>query len=252
MYYKNLSLEYLVEEIDGIVHVEQWKEIPGYEGLCEASSFGRIKSVSTKGQFRIKRKSTRREKILSQRLCKKTGYLSISLTDLQVNRKTFLVHRIIGSLFVPNPENKEEINHKKGIKTDNRATEIEWSTPSENQIHALKTGLSSIKYGEESGCTFLKNEIVLKIFNSPYSAKNLSAIFNIPIYVIYQIKNGKNWSRITGKTYKSKSSRRPESLVKEIFESDLPEGEILAKYNISSKYLWAIKKGKLWKKLLHL
>lgn len=229
---------------------EEWKDISGFEGLYQASSLGRIKALCTLGVMRSKGYSTRSGKILSQKLDKKTGYLHISLMDENGMRKTFLPHRIIGNLFVPNAENKKEINHKKGIKTDNRATEIEWSTSSENQIHAYATGLSVAKFGEDSYATSLTNKIVLEIFNSPLSAKNISLRFKIPIYIIYQIKNGKNWSNITGKIYESKSSRMPKALVKEIFESQLNRNEILVKYNISSKYLWAIKAGKLWKKIL--
>lgn len=230
---------------------EEWKDIPGFEGLYQASSLGRIKALCTLGIMRSKGYSTRKEKILSQKLSKKTGYLYISLTDENGNRKTFLPHRIIGSLFVPNPENKKEINHKKGIKTDNRAKEIEWATASENQIHAYSTGLNVAKIGEDCYGTSLTNKIVLTIFNTLDTPRNISQTFNIPIHVIYQIKNGKNWSSVTGKTYESKTSRMPETLVKEIFESELPKNEILAKYNISSKYLWAIKSGKSWKKLLN-
>lgn len=241
--WKNKQLQSLEGEI--------WKDIPGFEGLYQASSLGRIKSLSTLGVMRTKGYSTRKEKILSQKKDKKTGYLHISLTDENGIRKTFLPHRIIGNLFVPNPENKKEINHKKGIKTDNRASEIEWSTSSENQIHAYSTGLNCIKYGEENHGTCLTNKNVLEIFHNTQSAKEISLLYNVPIYIVYQIKNGKNWSSVTGKTYETKSSRMPKDLVKEIYESDLPRHEILVKYNISSKYLWAIKSGKSWKKLLN-
>lgn len=230
---------------------ETWKDITRFEGLYQASSLGRIKALSTLGIMRSKGYSTRTEKILSQKLDKKTGYLHISLTDENGCRSTLLPHRIVGNLFVPNPESKKEINHKKGIKTDNRATEIEWSTSSENQIHAYNMGLNVGKRGEENSSTLLTNKMVLNIFNNQLPAKEISLLYKIPIYIIYQIKNGKNWSSVTGKTYESKNSRMSAILVKEIFESDLPRNEILIKYNISSKYLWAIKSGKSWKKLLN-
>ncbi len=58
-----------------------------------------------------------------------------------INGKPVFVHRLVGKYFVPNPQNKATINHKRGIKTDNRASELEWATYSENNLHALAFGL---------------------------------------------------------------------------------------------------------------
>ena len=75
----------------------------------------------------------------AQGLCA-NGYMSISL---QLDGKTRVksVHRLIAEAFVPNPDNKPVVNHINGIKTDNRASNLEWVTHSENDLHAYKTGL---------------------------------------------------------------------------------------------------------------
>jgi len=103
------------------------KPIKNYDGLYSATEDGRIFS-------HIK------NKFLSSG---KNGYSNIRL------RKTpFKIHRLIAETFIPNPENKPCVNHKNGIKTDNRIENLEWCTYSENSYHALSTGLRIPATGE--------------------------------------------------------------------------------------------------------
>ena len=71
---------------------------------------------------------------------KRNGYLCVSLCNNGFS-KSFNVHRIIAEAFIPNPENKPQVNHINGIKTDNHVENLEWVTQSENTIHALSIGL---------------------------------------------------------------------------------------------------------------
>ena len=68
------------------------------------------------------------------------GYLAVALWD--GNEYTYpRIHRLVAQLFIPNPENKPQVNHINGNKQDNRLVNLEWCTVSENSIHAYKLGL---------------------------------------------------------------------------------------------------------------
>lgn len=78
-------------------------------------------------------------KPLTQTLTK-NGYLCVTVCS-DLGSKTMLSHRIIAKTFIDNPEDKPHVNHKNGIKTDNRMVNLEWVTPKENAEHAVKMGL---------------------------------------------------------------------------------------------------------------
>lgn len=114
---------------------EIWKDVIGYEGLYKVSNLGRVKSLARKvnngrGVY------TRPEKILSQ-IRVTGGYVSVVLTK-DSNSVLTLLHRIVASAFIPNDSCKRTVNHKNGIKTDNRASNLEWATDGENISHSYR------------------------------------------------------------------------------------------------------------------
>lgn len=112
--------------------MEEWKDIEGYEGIYQVSDTGKV---------RVKRTGLIRSLVLG-----KTGYYKVSLKA--GHSKTIDVHRLVATAFIPNPEGKKEVNHINGIKTDNRAENLEWVTRNENTAHAIKTGLWNPKEGK--------------------------------------------------------------------------------------------------------
>jgi len=128
-YYKNMSLI----DIEG----EIWKSILGFENMYEVSNYARVKSLS-----RLIRKSKKVGNIISKDIIlkqrkDKDGYLMLGLNK---NSKfyTVKVHRLVAQEFIPNHENKPNVNHKNGIKNDNRVENLEWCTESENSIHCYR------------------------------------------------------------------------------------------------------------------
>lgn len=108
--------------------MEIFKNIKGYEGLYKIGHLGTIVSLRY-GKERVLRPSIKRD-----------GYCFCILYNKQKEKKSLNIHRVVAENFIPNPENKREVNHINGIKTDNRLENLDWVTPSENIQHSIKSG----------------------------------------------------------------------------------------------------------------
>ena len=101
---------------------EIWKDIKGYEGLYQVSNLGNVK---------------RNNHILYKTL---RNYLGVKLSKNNI-KKFKSIHRLVAETFIPNLENKKQVNHIDGNKLNNCVDNLEWCTASENTKHAFKIGL---------------------------------------------------------------------------------------------------------------
>lgn len=143
------------------METEIWKDIPGYEGLYQVSSFGRVRGVE-----RIVKSKNNSTKTILQKPLKiskyKIGYEYICLSKFGVRIKN-KIHRIVASAFIENPLNKREVNHIDGNKSNNNVSNLEWATSSENQQHAYNTGLQKSLNYLRVGCKNSNSKIVQKL-----------------------------------------------------------------------------------------
>ena len=112
---------------------ETWKVAPETNSLVSVSNYGRVrkrkkKDIGTWSDI-VPRKT-------------KAGYPEVSVV-IKGKQRLMRVHRLVAMSFIPNPENKPQINHKDGVKDNNHISNLEWCTPSENITHAWHTGLIS-------------------------------------------------------------------------------------------------------------
>jgi hypothetical protein len=114
-----------------MVHILDWKYIPGYNKKYLLNKIGIVFSCLHNG----------RVKALSSRV-DRAGYKTVRLYN-NGKTKTFFLHRLIAQLFIPNEFNKNKVNHKDGNKSSNWYENLEWVTHAENVQHAYDTGLNN-------------------------------------------------------------------------------------------------------------
>jgi len=165
--------------------MEIWKDVVGYEDIYQISNIGNLRN---KKRNKLKKLTT-----------SDYGYMRSSLWR---NQKRFncSVHRLVAEAFIPNPDNKPQVNHINGIKDDNRVENLEWCTQSENGLHAHRTGLVNHARGHKHSSSKLTKDDVLELRRlyklNIYTLRQLGDMFNIADSTAYRIANKKTYKNI--------------------------------------------------------
>lgn len=233
-----------------------------------------IKSIINNNKYWVtedgKVVSLNNKKILSSRINNR-GYYSCIIYDTKNKKyKNYVIHRLVAEAFIPNPNNKPEVNHIDGVKTNNHYTNLEWCTSSENQIHAYKLGLQKSKKGQESHRAKFTNKEILeirKLFNlNIMDVKKIANLYNVSVRTIWNIleyntyKNSTDEKEIPkyislsrtergGENYRTAQlTNRQANEIRELYineQKTIPELSKL--YNVKSRVIWKILQYKTYK-----
>lgn len=170
------------KDLDG----EIWRDVEGYDGY-QVSNLGNVKSFKHCNKGRLLKPSLR------------NGY---SFVQFGQHGKCVNIHRLVAETFIPNLLNKPCVNHINGIKSDNRVENLEWCTPSENNLHATQTGLS--KSGGDNYQAALTNEQakwcreVYVAGHPEFGCNALARRFNVNVENMRKILHGKSYKNAGG------------------------------------------------------
>lgn len=167
---------------------ENWKDIEGQEGRYQVSDLGNVRSsCRLKTNHLLKPNKNQR-------------YRSVTLI-FNGKKKQCNIHRLVAKAFIPNPDNKETVNHINFDKFDNRVVNLEWCTSIENTMHFFKNGKVNAKRGEENHNAKIDATTVIIIreccekFGYGSYAK-LARYFNISQSHVRDIVNKRRWKHL--------------------------------------------------------
>lgn len=182
----NVLIVHLREELKKIKinllpHQEIWKDIKNYEGLYQISNYGIVKSLE---RVIVDSYCTR---IIKGKILKSTNhngkqpYRYVSLSKNGVIEKAFM-HRLVAQTFIPNPDNKPQVNHIDGNVLNNYIENLEWVTNAENTQHAYDTFLNK------------KNQLTVEYNNEIHSLRKWCKVLNLNYKKTWQRYKILGWS----------------------------------------------------------
>ncbi len=173
---------------------EIWKDIPGYEGIYQASNIGRIRNLEYIITEVNGKRRKRRARVLSNKLPKGARYYQLHLHK-ERDCKLFRVHQLVAMAFLPNPLNLPEVNHKDHDKLNNLLSNLEWCDHPYNNMESVNFHK---KYGQnlynsklkEADIPFIRQRLAKK-----ESCASIAKDYKISKGTIQSIKSGQSWVR---------------------------------------------------------
>lgn len=174
---------------------EIWKDVKGFKGYYQISNLGNLKSLDRYQKGKGGTMYFVKGRIMKHCLDGK-GYHYCYLSKDNV-RTTGKIHRLVAKAFIPNPENKSQVNHLRG-KDNNDVDSIEWATPKENVVHAWKNNLCESKKGINSNANKLSEKQVyeIKLLKGIKTSREVGLQYNVSKTSILNIWNNKLWNHL--------------------------------------------------------
>lgn len=172
---------------------ELWRPVKGYEGIYEVSNYGNLKSLSR--TIILKNGTRRRLKTKILKPISLGNYHGYQLTNSEGTKKHY-IHRLVCKAFIGEPiEDNATVNHKDGNKYNNKLSNLEWSSYSDNLKHAYRNSLNKHS-GERHHYTKFSDEIVSEVrekySTGKYRQSELAALYGISRMQIHRIVKFKN------------------------------------------------------------
>lgn len=221
---------------------ETWKSVPGWEDYYIVSDKGNIRRCS-----RIKPRITN------------GGYETFSPTAPDKKQSYKFIHRAVAEAFIgPPPTPNHVVNHKNGIKTDNRLENLEWVTHSENIKHAYRTGLKSGSKGSANKASKITEDDVreiLRLIANRVNQTEIAQMYGVSRRIISHISTGSRWSHVerpaeivNKKIHGSEVLYEAEvvEIKRLLSEGNLSKRAIADAFKVTEGTIRAIANGKTW------
>lgn len=188
---------------------EEWRNILDFNGY-QVSNIGRVRSMD---RFCGNRHGVIHGKLLKP-FINRRGYLEVNLyKNSKCTAK--IIHRLVAKAFIPNNFNKPQVNHIDGNKLNNKVSNLEWMSNSENQLHAYKLGLQPSRAGENNNKAKITDKdvnLLKQLYNSGMSIIEVSNSSNINMSIIRQIIYGRTWKLNTTPILKRDDRFKPTTI----------------------------------------